>query len=300
MLSFKRTIFATVLAICLTRSEADTKCTINFGFCQNTQINCPGIYLTYLCNGPASRKCCVPAFNDERCQAQGGKCQGTTVTCFGGRYHTGMCGGPINRRCCILDTPANGYNDEQCQKTGGKCQHTDIACMGGSYATGLCGGPANRRCCLPHVTEESEPACGRKAQHLACELLNSPEVISAGSQASSATLTDTPFANLRDMCKGRQAIRHKERCQPKGCKDVGRFVCVHEKVLQYLVNLKNQGRIVIAELTGGCHPGSCKHQRGRAVDLHRDGRDMDYIRECLSLGGTARPHADAIHCHFTK
>ncbi|XP_076453460.1 uncharacterized protein LOC143288719 [Babylonia areolata] len=145
------------------------------------------------------------------------------------------------------------------------------------------------------TTTATAAACGERRKQLACEVVQSDNV--GFLEVPGVTSPDKPYHVLNDMCQGRRAVRSKDRCD-SGCKDANGTVCLRTTLLEYLVNLKNNGRIVIKELTGACHRNGCSHQWGKAVDLHRDGRTMEYISMCQLMGGTVFPLADDIHCHF--
>ncbi|KAK7107059.1 hypothetical protein V1264_015039 [Littorina saxatilis] len=93
-----------VLVCCTDVVLSDSKCLDKYGKCQYTSSGCSGSYQSNLCNGPANRKCCVPAFNDGRCISRRGTCQRTSLGCGGGSYVSGLCGGPADRRCCVSGT----------------------------------------------------------------------------------------------------------------------------------------------------------------------------------------------------
>ncbi|XP_077995977.1 peptidoglycan-recognition protein SC2-like [Glandiceps talaboti] len=88
-----------ILCVAVT-AFADTQCDNRNGQCQDDSQHCDGWYETGLCDGPASRKCCVPPGDDSSCENRGGKCQDDKLAC-NGRYESGLCSGPNDRRCCL-------------------------------------------------------------------------------------------------------------------------------------------------------------------------------------------------------
>ncbi|OWF55096.1 Peptidoglycan recognition protein 3 [Mizuhopecten yessoensis] len=69
------------------------------GHCQDESTSCSGNYVSNLCSGSASRRCCLPSASSGQCSDIGGKCQDDHLYCTGS-YVTGKCSGDATNRCC--------------------------------------------------------------------------------------------------------------------------------------------------------------------------------------------------------
>ena len=97
---------------------SDYRCTDEGGVCQNDSNSCSGYYLSGLCDGSSSRKCCVPD-PDYYCTKEGGTCQNSQqYSCENGSYAAGYCSGDAYNKCCI-PTPDP---DQKCLDLNGTCQ----------------------------------------------------------------------------------------------------------------------------------------------------------------------------------
>ncbi|XP_062577289.1 uncharacterized protein LOC134239143 [Saccostrea cucullata] len=98
--------------------QGDRSCIRQGGVCQVNSKPCDNSYIRGLCNGAASRQCCISnAVKDRPCKNKGGKCQENRLSCSGS-YQRNLCGGGATRQCCI---PSSG--------TGGSCSSAKaIAC----------------------------------------------------------------------------------------------------------------------------------------------------------------------------
>nr|AEW43446.1 peptidoglycan recognition protein [Solen grandis] len=96
--------FVVCLGIWASHVYGDTQCTNLGGTCQTDTNACSGPYVSGLCSGPASRRCCVPG--DSACEVIFGTCKTDTLSCSG-TYSSGRCAGPAGRRCCSSVTCAS-------------------------------------------------------------------------------------------------------------------------------------------------------------------------------------------------
>ncbi|XP_021376177.1 peptidoglycan-recognition protein SC2-like [Mizuhopecten yessoensis] len=78
---------------------SDTACMNHGGHCQDESTSCSGNYVSNLCSGSASRRCCLPSASSGQCSDIGGKCQDDHLYCTGS-YVTGKCSGDATNRCC--------------------------------------------------------------------------------------------------------------------------------------------------------------------------------------------------------
>ncbi|KAK7089988.1 lysozyme 1-like [Littorina saxatilis] len=192
--------------------------------------------------------------------------------------------------CCMKVASA----DSKCHAKSGTCQETNSASCGGVYERRLCSGSSTRVCCVPI----SGGGCTAEQKRLACQLRDSSRVVAFATHVSQISDNATPDKNLNDMCTGGRASRssYKSTCS---CSAPGGSICLHEKLLRYLVALQSSGKVTINELAGGCH--SCKsfHYAGFAVDLNRrDGRTPEYTTKCRQMGGKAINEGTHLHCQF--
>jgi len=80
---------------------SDYRCTDAGGVCQTNTQACSGTYVSGLCDGLASRQCCVDA--DYACTQLGGTCQNNKNKCDG-NYLSGYCSGSASNQCCAPGT----------------------------------------------------------------------------------------------------------------------------------------------------------------------------------------------------
>nr|AEW43447.1 peptidoglycan recognition protein 2 [Solen grandis] len=73
--------FVVCLGIWASHVYGDTQCTNLGGTCQTDTNACSGPYVSGLCSGPASRRCCVPG--DSACEVIFGTCKTDTLSCSG-------------------------------------------------------------------------------------------------------------------------------------------------------------------------------------------------------------------------
>ncbi|XP_076435368.1 uncharacterized protein LOC143275273 [Babylonia areolata] len=200
----------------------------------------------------------------------------------------------------LVLTGAQAYNDARCTERGGRCQYTSSACDGGSYVRNLCGGPYNRRCCVSSGWGwDWGWGCSKKVKDLACELFSPDgDRIAAKRHPSGQKDNAYPYNNLRDVCNGGKASRSSYRCSSQ-CHAPGGSTCLSPKMLKYLVDLKNSGKIWINELAGACHSCTSRHYSGLAVDLHKfPGHYQRYMKACTDAGGWALEERNHVHCQF--
>ncbi|XP_033756598.1 peptidoglycan-recognition protein SC2-like [Pecten maximus] len=86
---------------------SDTPCLNHGGTCQDDSSSCSGNYVSNLCSGSASRRCCEPS--SDPCTTIGGTCQDDHLYCAGS-YVTGKCSGGTTNRCCTSHN--NGGSDQ--------------------------------------------------------------------------------------------------------------------------------------------------------------------------------------------
>jgi len=144
-------------------------------------------------------------------------------------------------------------------------------------------------------------SCSATQQQKACTLLakaSSGSLDLAKRHPSGVHDNAYAYNNIRDMCDGKQASRSSYSCSTCTTGTPGGSVCLTNNLLDYLIHLVNNGRVIVNELAGACHSCTSRHYRGEAVDLHNDHRSAEYLRECTAMGGWGQNEGDHIHCQF--
>lgn len=184
------------------------------------------------------------------------------------------------------------WADSNCEAKSGTCQYVNAATCDGMYERGLCSGSSTRLCCAPIS------CCTVVQKSLACQLVNSSNVVARTTHESGITDNANALQNLEDMCSGGRASRssYQSTC---ACSAPGGSLCLSEQLLSYLHVLSQNGTVTITELAGGCHSCYSFHYAGLAVDLSwSDNRSAEYVAKCNEMGGTGIDETSHVHCHF--